>query len=93
MEEKARIHIFVSGRVQGVFFRAETEARARELGLFGLVRNLGDGRVEIIAEGEKKKLEELLEWAKKGPALARVDSIRFNWEEYRAEFKNFEIRY
>jgi len=93
MEEKARIHIFVSGRVQGVFFRAETEARARELGLFGWVRNLEDGRVEIIAEGEKEKLEKLLEWAKRGPTLARVDSIYFEWEEYKGEFKNFEIRY
>ncbi len=93
MAEKFRVHIFVSGFVQGVFFRSETRAKARELGLFGWVRNLEDGRVEIVAEGEKEKLEKLVEWAKKGPDLARVNGLDVEWSESKSEFKNFEIRY
>ena len=93
MSSKARVNIFVSGLVQGVFFRSETKAKAKELGLFGWVRNLADGRVEILAEGEKEKLEKLIEWAKRGPELAKVDDLEINWQEYQGEFKDFEIRY
>jgi acylphosphatase len=93
MVQKARIHIFVSGQVQGVFFRAETRIKAKELGLFGWVRNLENGQVEILAEGEKEKLEKLVEWAKEGPALARVNGLKVEWQEYKGEFSQFEIRY
>jgi acylphosphatase len=93
MIQKARVHIFVLGQVQGVFFRAETRAKAKELGLFGWVRNLENGRVEILAEGEKEKLEKLVEWAKEGPALARVNGVKVEWQEYKGEFSQFEIRY
>lgn len=93
MAEKLRVHIFVSGLVQGVFFRSETRAKARELGLFGWVRNLKDGRVEILAEGEKEKLEKLIGWAKTGPDSARIDGLGVEWSEYKGEFKNFEIKY
>lgn len=93
MAEKARVHIIILGLVQGVFFRSETRAKARELGLFGWVRNLEDGRVEILAEGEKEKLEKLVEWTKRGPNSARVDGIDIKWQKYQGEFKNFEIRY
>ena len=92
-EKFRRVNIFVSGLVQGVFFRSETRARARELGLFGWVRNLPDGRVEILAEGEKEKLEKLVEWVKRGPDSARVDGLEIDWQEYKGEFKNFEIKY
>jgi len=107
MSPKTRVHIFVSGLVQGVFFRAETKARAKELVLFGWsmnkcssppfaplgwVRNLEDGRVEILAEGEKEKLEKLVEWAKRGPEAAKVDGIDVVWQEYKNEFKDFKIR-
>lgn len=57
------------------------------------MRNLKDGRVEILAEGDKEKLVKLIEWAKKGPDLARVDGLEARWTEYKGEFKNFEIRY
>lgn len=93
MFEKVRVHIFVSGLVQGVFFRSETKAKAQELGLFGWVRNLPDRRVEILAEGEKEKLEKLAEQARKGPESARVDNLEIDWQEYKGEFKDFEIRY
>ncbi len=93
MSHKARVKIFVSGFVQGVFFRAETKIIAEKLSLFGWVRNLEDGRVEILAEGEKEKLEKLVEWAKKGPDLAKVEGINVEWQEYTGEFKNFQIRY
>ena len=93
MSQKVRVNIFVSGLVQGVFFRAQTKAKAEELGLFGWVRNLPDGRVEILVEGEKEKLEKLIEWAKRGPELAKVNGLEINWQEYQGEFKNFEIRY
>jgi acylphosphatase len=57
------------------------------------VRNLPDGRVEILAEGEKEKLERLVEWVKKGPKIAKVDNLNMEWQEYKGEFKNFEIKY
>lgn len=93
MPQKARVHILISGLVQGVFFRSETRAKAEELGLFGWVRNLEDGRVEILAEGKKEKLEKLIEWAKKGPGSARVNGLDVEWQEYKGEFKDFGIRY
>ena len=63
---KERVHIFVSGKVQGVFYRKYTEKKAKELGLLGWCKNLSDGRVEIVAEGEREKLDKLAEWAKTG---------------------------
>ena len=93
MTEKVRAHIVVSGRVQGVFFRAETQEKAQELGLTGWVRNLSDGRVEAVFEGDKVKVEEMVKWAKKGPSRAIVNHLDLTWEEYQGEFNNFEIRY
>lgn len=91
--EKVRVNIFVSGMVQRVFFRAKTQAKAREFGLTGWVRNLADGRVEILVEGEKEKVEKLVNWAKRGPLMARVDGFGVEWQEYKGEFEDFEIRY
>ncbi len=88
-----RIHLFVFGRVQGVFFRANTQRWAKELGLKGWVRNLPDGSVEIVAEGETGKLKKLMGLARKGPAGANVDYIEVEWENRRENFKSFEIRY
>jgi len=90
--KKNRIHIFVSGLVQGVFFRSETQKKAKELGLLGQVNNLTDGRVEIIAEGERDNLEKLIDWTRHGPASARVDNLEIIWQEYPGEFTSFEIR-
>jgi len=85
----ARIHIFVYGMVQGVFFRANTVSVARKLGLKGWVRNRRDGSVEIVAEGEKEKLIELLEWCKRGPEGAVVERVDHEWEKPTFELKDF----
>lgn len=89
----ARAHIFVSGRVQGVFFRAETQRKARKLKLSGFVCNLPDGKVEAVLEGERGDVEKLIAWARKGPLFARVEKIDVEWEEYKGEFKGFRIKY
>lgn len=69
------IHITVSGRVQGVCYRAATQSTARRLGLCGTVRNLADGRVEIIAHGDSEALEQLVAWCWQGPPAARVTEV------------------
>ena len=86
-----RAHIFISGRVQMVLFRDSMRRKANQLWLKGWVKNLDDNRVEAVIEGEK--VEELIEWAKKGPVLSRVDNVDINWENYQGEFNNFKIRY
>lgn len=70
----------VAGRVQGVYYRASTQEQAQALGLRGWVRNLPDGRVELRAQGSRARLEALLEWLRRGPPAARVDSVEFAWE-------------
>jgi len=86
-----RLHILISGRVQGVFFRSETRSRARSLGLTGWVKNLPDGRVEIVAEGEKENCESLLRWARTGPPYASVTDIRVDREVPEDGFSDFRI--
>ena len=73
MADRARVHLLVSGRVQGVAFRASAVDEARSLGLRGWVRNLPDGRVEAEAEGERARLLDLARWCERGPPAARVD--------------------
>lgn len=93
MNKKRRVHVFVSGRVQGVFFRDNTCRKARELGITGWVKNLPDGKVEAIFEGEEEKIKEMVEWTKRGPVFAKVNNLNVEWQEYKGEFKDFEIRY
>ncbi len=90
---KTRAHVFISGMVQGVFFRSATREKAKEFGLKGWVRNLGDGRVEAIFEGERDAVEQILEWCKVGPPYARVKNVDAKWAEYTGEFSFFEVRY
>lgn len=90
---KVRCHIFVSGRVQGVFFRANTQKVAQSLGVFGWVKNTEDGRVEVLVEGEKEKVEELINWLKRGPPLAKVENLSIEWQEYKGEYNDFQIKY
>jgi len=75
MPERARVHLLVSGLVQGVFFRQSTVDEARRLGLQGWVRNLHDGRVEVLAEGERGAVEALVRFCGRGPPAARVDGV------------------
>lgn len=89
---KVRAHIFVSGRVQGVFFRVETRYEAMRRNIAGWVRNTSGGRVEAIFEGEREDVEKLIDFCRKGPSGARVTKIDAQWEEYSGEFKDFKIR-
>lgn len=84
-------HYRISGRVQGVFFRASTRERAAALGLAGWVRNLADGRVEAMACGESAQLDLLEQWLRRGPELAKVDSLEVTAEDY-TPYAGFEIR-
>jgi acylphosphatase len=88
-----RLKLIISGRVQGVCYRWFTRDTAVELGLTGWVRNLPDGTVEAVVEGEKEKLEQLLGWCKQGPDLARVTDIQADWEKATGEFQDFSIRH
>ena len=92
MQEK-RIHAIISGRVQGVFYRASTAEEAKKIGLTGWVRNLTDGRVELVAEGSKDQINSLLIWCRNGPPLAVVDTVNAEEEAPTNEFNNFFIRY
>jgi acylphosphatase len=86
-----RAHIFISGRVQGVFFRAETENKANRHNLMGWVRNLPDGRVEAVFEGEKAKVDAVIEFCRRGPPGAYVSRLDITWEDWTGEFKEFRI--
>lgn len=87
------LHAFVSGRVQGVGYRAFTRRVAKNLGLKGFVRNLSDGRVEVYAEGEEEKLKELLENLWRGPYFAEVKDIQYSFSQPRGEYEDFIITY
>ena len=90
---RKRIHIFVTGRVQGVFFRQSTKVMAIKNNAKGWVRNLDDGRVEIVAQGETQDIDNLAHWCKTGPANSRVDEFELSEENISDEFENFEVRY
>ncbi|MDH7477800.1 MAG: acylphosphatase [Candidatus Bathyarchaeota archaeon] len=90
---KVRAHVFVSGMVQGVFFRSKTQYEAKKRGVTGWVRNLPDGRVEAVFEGEEEKVKELVNFCRRGPPGARVTYVDVRWENYTGEFRDFEIRY
>ena len=89
---KTRAHVFVSGRVQGVFFRQKTKQQAESFGVTGWVRNLPDGRVETVFEGEEEAVKALVEYCHHGPSYARVTNIDASWEDYRGEFSDFKMR-
>ena len=88
-----QIHIFVTGRVQGVFFRQSAKVMANKNNAKGWVRNLDDGRVEIVAQGETQDIDNLAHWCKTGPANSRVDEFELSEENISDEFENFEVRY
>jgi len=90
---RVRAHVFISGHVQGVFFRYETKRLAVRLGVFGWVRNLPDGRVEAVFEGEKDNVEEMIKFCQRGPPGAIVKNVKVLWEKPTGEFDSFQIRY
>jgi acylphosphatase len=93
MTDMASLRAKVSGRVQGVFFRAFVESHALELHLTGYVRNLPDGVVEVAAEGERPRLEKLVDYLGKGPPAARVAEVKTDWGDYTGAFTGFRVRY
>jgi acylphosphatase len=88
---KTRVHIFVSGRVQGVFFRQKTKQESERLRVTGWVRNLPEGRVEAVFEGEETAVKELEEYCHHGPSSAVVTNVDSIWEPYRGEFSDFKV--
>lgn len=90
---KLRIHLFIQGFVQGVGFRHHLRRVALSNGVYGWVRNLPDGRVEAVLEGEEEAVRRVLAWCRRGPSSAKVDSVVFSEEPYVGEFKTFEIRW
>ncbi|SDX42236.1 acylphosphatase [Marinobacter mobilis] len=82
----------VTGRVQGVYYRANTQKAGADLGLTGYALNLPDGGVEVVAEGDRKNLQALHDWCKKGPPAARVDRIVVTESQATGEFSDFSIR-
>ena len=87
-----RIRILVSGHVQGVCFRAATQQQAATLQIRGFVRNLPDGRVEIVAEGTDGVVQKLVEWSQEGPFMAKVEKVVTEEIESSGQFNDFEIR-
>jgi len=88
-----RAHVYISGYVTGVFFRHHTQQLAQRLGVSGWVRNLHDGRVEAVFEGEREQVEEMVKSCREGPPGARVTDVEVKWEKYQGEFSGFEIKY
>jgi acylphosphatase len=91
--EKARAHLIISGRVQGVFYRAFTEDIAYSFGLKGWVKNRNDGNVEAIFEGKREDIEKAISSCYKGPPASKVTNIDVKWENFKGEFDTFSIRY
>ena len=91
--KQQRVHIFISGKVQGVFFRQALKVIAKKNNVSGWVRNLIDKRVEAMLEGYNKSVNLVVEWAKIGPANSHVDNIEINNEEFKNEFSTFEVLY
>jgi len=91
--EKARARVIVEGRVQGVFFRYHTQEMADQLGVKGWVKNRRDGRVEALFEGERERVDQVIEWCHRGPSEARVMKVSVTWENYAGEYEDFSISY
>jgi acylphosphatase len=89
---QARVTIVISGRVQGVFFRSYAQKEARRLRLSGFAENMRDGNVRIVAEGSSEALRAFIESVKKGPPLARVETITVEWQKAQGTFDDFHIR-
>lgn len=90
-KDKIRIHLFISGKVQGVYFRHNTRIVAMKFGVKGWVRNVEDGRVEAIFEGDAANVNAVVEWCHTGPPNAIVDGVKVEYDSYHDEFLDFGI--
>ena len=88
-----RAHVHVSGTVQGVYYRANTREQAQERDVAGWVKNLADGRVEAVFEGDESDVEAMVEWCHEGSPAAEVEDVAVEWEEPTGAFDGFEVRY
>jgi acylphosphatase len=91
MKQKVRAHIFIGGRVQGVFFRQNTLIQARSLGVKGWVRNLADGSVEAVFEGDEPAVNKVVAYCHYGPKNAEVQKVEVSYENYSGKFDDFKI--
>jgi acylphosphatase len=88
---KTRVHLIISGQVQGVWYRASTKEKAEELGLFGWVKNTTHGKVEAVFEGEEPMVNEMISWCRKGPPLALVTDVKVTYQQFGGEFTRFDV--
>jgi acylphosphatase len=88
-----RAHVTVTGRVQGVFYRTSTMEKARDMGVSGWVRNLRDGRVEAVFEGEPGSVKEMVAWCRIGPPGSSVKDVQVSWGEQPENLKDFKVVY
>ncbi len=93
MASKRRVHVFIEGRVQGVFFRQYMKEAAQKEKVTGWVRNLPDGRVEAVFEGDDHAVRKMIEWCHKGSPASRVDEVEVHDETYTGSFNSFSIKY
>ena len=91
-EARVSATVLVSGRVQGVYYRKFTVDHATDLGLVGFARNLPDGRVEVVAEGNREDIEKLIGFLEEGPSYASVETIDVDWSSFSGEFRDFGIQ-
>jgi acylphosphatase len=90
---KSNVHVIISGRVQGVWFRASTKQKAEQLGLTGWVRNTADGCVEAVFEGEENIVKEMIDWCHHGPPLAEVEKVEIKNQGPTNGFEGFTLKY
>jgi acylphosphatase len=90
--DRERAHVYVSGQVQGVFFRDSARKKAEQLGLAGWVENLPDGRVEALFEGAQEKVREMIQWCEEGPPHATVEEVDAEFEDFGESLEGFEVR-
>jgi acylphosphatase len=93
VEKQVRAHVVIHGRVQGVFFRAETKRMADAIGICGWVKNNSDRTVEAVFESDANAVARMLEWCRSGPPCAAVTDVVLSWEAYQGNLSGFEIRY
>ena len=92
MKQNLRAHVIITGRVQGVFFRDETRRAAQRIGVSGWVRNLPDGTVEALFEGETAAVKDIIKWCHTGSPLSNVSEVRVTWEDWAGDMDGFTIR-
>jgi len=91
--EKVRARVIIEGRVQGVFFRHHTQEMASRLGVKGWVKNRRDGSVEAVFEGDRDRVDQIVQWCHRGPSEARVKNVSVTWENYTGEFDDLFVTY